>query len=206
MGADRIIAEPGTITGSIGVYSGKFVTTGLWDKLGVTNKTIALGDPSLYSSQMDYSEAARAKLEGSLDRIYNDFVGKAAKGRHMTFAELEPLAHGRIWSGSDALEKHLVDALGGYETALNVTRELLALPAGAPLRIREYPRPKSTLERLKAFTGSDGDNSDEQQAAMRARVVDVATAGLSRAAVLLDEPQSLSMPMFDVPTVSGSQP
>lgn len=167
MGADRVFASRGTLTGSIGVFGGKVVTAGLWDKVGVGFETVASGDDvdtSFFSTDHLYSERAQAWLDGELDRIYADFTGKAAQGRKMPLEQLEPLAHGRVWSGADAKERGLVDDLGGFLAALDAAAAAGAL-APDEVRLREFPRRRPPLQQiLDTLSGNDGENSDDVEA------------------------------------------
>lgn len=162
VGANRIVAQPGTITGSIGVFGGKLVTRGLWNKLGVTFDEVHTSDDALmWSSQRSYTDAEWKRVQDSLDRIYSDFTRKVAKGRDLPLTRVEEIARGRVWSGSDALRLKLVDALGGYDTALAEVRAVLKLPKKAPLRIELLPRPESPLQALVArLFGDEGAGSD----------------------------------------------
>ena len=164
MGADAIVAQPGTITGSIGVYAGKPVTEKMWQQLGINFEVlpVAGGDASFFSTDVDYSPAARAKLEGYVDRIYSEFVRKVAAGRKRSFDEMEPHARGRIWTGQDARERALVDELGGFPVALALLRQKLGLAPDAPLHLKPFPQEKSPLlQLLSSLRGQDGDSSDE---------------------------------------------
>ncbi len=164
MDADAIVASPGTITGSIGVYAGKMVTTKLWEQLGVNYETIAVGDAdtSFFSTDAPYSAAARARLDGLVDGIYTSFVSKVAAGRHKTFGEIEPVARGRIWSGTDAHARGLVDVLGGWPETLAAVRTALKLEATASLHLVDLPAKKPPLAMALALLkgGDDGDNSN----------------------------------------------
>jgi len=163
MNASAIVAQPVTITGSIGVYAGKMVTTKLWEQLGVNFETIAVGDAdtSFYSTDAPYSDAARARLDALVDGIYASFVDKVAAGRKRTAAEIEPVARGRIWTGVDAKERGLVDELGGWPVTLAVVRQKLSLPSGAPLRVRDFPAPLPPLQALlQALQEDDGESSE----------------------------------------------
>jgi protease-4 len=166
MNAAAIVAQPGTITGSIGVYAGKMVTTKLWEQLGVNFETISVGDAdtSFYSTDAPYSPDARARLDALVDGIYKSFVEKVAAGRKKTFAEIEPVAHGRIWTGADAKERGLVDELGGWPTTLRVVRRKLSLPDDAPLRVRDFPPPVPPLQALLALLKDDEGDSSEHPA------------------------------------------
>lgn len=164
MNADTIVASRATITGSIGVFAGKFVTTGLWEKVGVTFEPITSSspvDPSLYSNDMPYSEGAQKHLDAMLDRIYLDFTTKAAAGRKMPYEKLEPLAHGRVWTGADAKERGLVDELGGFLVAVKASAKAAGATDGT-VRLRAFPRAKEPFEEiLAAVRGESGDNSDD---------------------------------------------
>ncbi|MCP3102979.1 signal peptide peptidase SppA [Myxococcus sp. K15C18031901] len=160
--ADKIVAQPGTLTGSIGVYTGKFVTTGLWDKLGVNFDSVSRGrNANISSSNSDYTPEEHARVNAELDRIYTDFTQRAAAGRKMPLDKLQAVAKGRVWTGEDALANGLVDSLGGYAQALVVAKELAKLPADARVRVEEYPRRKSPTEVLSRMLGETGDNSDD---------------------------------------------
>jgi protease-4 len=158
MSADRIVAQPGTITGSIGVYGGKIVSRGLWEKLGVSWGAVGTSSNSqMWSSIEEFGDRGWDRMQTSLDRIYDDFVSKVADGRGLPREQVEAVARGRIWTGQAALEHGLVDALGGYPRALAEVRELLSLEDDAKLRLKAFPRPRSTLElfmdRLPGLSG-----------------------------------------------------
>jgi len=149
MAADRIVAQPGTITASIGVYGGKMLTNDLWKKLGITHEGVASNPGAKHwSSHVDYDAAGDERLEASLDRIYEDFTQKVAEGRGLDIETVRDIARGRIWTGADALEIGLVDELGGYEVALEQTRDILGLEPDAPIRLRRYPGEKTPWEAL----------------------------------------------------------
>jgi protease-4 len=149
MAADRIVAQPGTITASIGVYGGKMLTTEFWDKLGVTFEGVATNPGARHwSNHTDYDGAGAERLEASLDRIYEDFTQKVADGRGLDLETVQEIAKGRIWTGADALEIGLVDELGGYDVALDQIRDLLNLEDDAPIRLRRYPAQKNEWSAL----------------------------------------------------------
>lgn len=119
MGADEIVALPGTLTGSIGVLAGKFVARGTYDLLGLVREGIDAGrHAGMLSADRRFTDEEWALLDRWLDAVYADFTRKAAQGRGMDLTELEPLARGRVWTGADAQRHGLVDHLGGAETAL----------------------------------------------------------------------------------------
>jgi protease-4 len=135
MAADVIVAEPGTLTGSIGVFGGKLRTSGLFERLGVNVETLGLGQHALmFSSQTGFSEDEWAKLDEWLDFVYEDFTSKVARGRSMTREAVHELARGRVWTGADAAERGLVDELGGLHRAAEIARERAGLALDARLR------------------------------------------------------------------------
>ncbi len=155
MGADVIVAEPATITGSIGVLAGKLVTDGLWNRLGVNYDSVALGDLArMFSTRTSYSSAERAALERWLDRIYEAFVGKVAAGRGMGRDAVHAVARGRIWTGADAAERGLVDELGGLDRAVELATERAGIPAGADVDVVSYPA-VSPLARVRPPKSSE---------------------------------------------------
>lgn len=162
MAADVIIAQPGTLTGSIGVLGGKAVLGGLMERVGVTTDMITEGaNAAMFSSARSFSTEEWDRVNAWLDRIYDDFVGKVAEGRHLTRERAHELARGRVWTGADARERGLVDELGGLEDALGLARKRAGLADDAP--VRTYPR-LNPLERLR------GPESSEDKAAALARV------------------------------------
>ena len=139
--ADRIVAQPGTVTGSIGVVYGKLATSDAWRRIGVNWGELKLGRNAGFSSpQGQYSDSERERLESALDTIYRGFKDRVARGRSMTSEEVEEVAKGRIWSGMQAAELGLVDELGGLDRAFEVARDLAGIPEEAPISIQVYPR------------------------------------------------------------------
>lgn len=133
--ADRIVALPATLTGSIGVFGGKVVTQGLLQKVGLTTGTVARGEHALmFSSRRGFDDDEQQRLAAALDAIYDDFVGKVAQGRGRSRAEIDKVARGRVWTGRDALEVGLVDSLGGLRDAVQLARSRGGLPDDAPVR------------------------------------------------------------------------
>lgn len=151
MGARRIICHPTTITGSIGVIFGKFDISGLMEKLGMKVDRVKIspnaGFFSLYSS---LSEEQRTLIEEMIAETYQDFVSKAASGRGISFEEFEPKAHGRIYTGKQALQAGLVDELGGFADAVDAMREELGLEADDKVMLEIHPRPKTLWESLSS--------------------------------------------------------
>ncbi len=173
MAADKIVAQPATITGSIGVLGGKFLTNGLWDKVGVSWDEVHAGkNARMFSSTDDYSKEEWARFEAWLDRVYEDFTSKVAAGRKLPKEKVREIAKGRIWSGADAKKIGLVDELGGYPTALKLVKQAAKLDEGADVHLRMYPRKKSTLEALAARFGDESESSEAKQSEVMVRVLD----------------------------------
>ena len=147
MNADKIVAQPGTLTGSIGVVGGKFVTTEFWERLGITWDEVQEGDNALiWGSGAEFTPEQWAKFQMWLDHIYEDFTTKVGKGRGMSQADVLEVATGRVWTGEDAKARGLVDELGGMKTAMRLVREALKLEADAPLHLKVFPKEKSLID------------------------------------------------------------
>ncbi|WP_242901290.1 signal peptide peptidase SppA [Actinomadura terrae] len=153
MGADAIVAQPGTITGSIGVVVGKAVVNDLLGRVGVGIGTVADGEHArIFSATKDFSDSEWERINASLDRIYDDFTRKVAEGRDLSRERVHELARGRVWTGADARDHGLVDELGGLDRALELARKRSGLPADAP--VRSYPH-TSPLDRLRPPESSE---------------------------------------------------
>ena len=140
--ADVIIAEPGTITGSIGVISGKYSLKGLYNKLGIKKNIEKRGKHAdFYSNYGDYPEEEKQIVKRQIKQIYDDFVSKVAHGRNMTYAKVDEIGRGRVWTGNQAKENGLVDKLGGLDLALGIAKERAGLKAGDEIRIVRFPKP-----------------------------------------------------------------
>ncbi len=147
--AHRIVANPATVTGSIGVVGGKLVLTGLWDKLGIAWDGVKAGDNAdVWSRNRDFSQAGWAHIQSALDRTYEDFTRKVADGRGLPLDAVLDVAKGQVWTGQDAKDRGLVDELGGYGTAFALAREAAGIAPDAPLRVRVFPEPRDLFEAL----------------------------------------------------------
>jgi protease IV len=195
--ADRIIAQPSTITGSIGVLGGKFLITGLTDRLGVTWGDVQVGgNATMWSAIRDYSPQEWERLQAMLDRIYAEFTGKVAQGRNLPLDSVHAVARGRVWSGVDAHRLGLVDELGGLDLALLRAREAAGLAPDAPFRLRVFPRERTLLE-MVLDRSREGDSSYPVSAlAPLARTLETLRPLLllARQAGLLGDPGLLTMP------------
>ena len=136
-----IVARPGTITGSIGVLSGKIVTGGLWEKLLVNRETISRGDRVLLESdERPFSDEERSIMRADIMRIYGAFLRLVEGSRKIPEDELAQIAQGKVWSGRQALERKLVDELGGLDEGLAKARKLAGLAERTPMREVRGPR------------------------------------------------------------------
>jgi len=147
MTGDPIVAYPETMTGSIGVVFGKPNLHGLYDKLGITKDAVERGKHADIDS--DYASLTpdeRRILREGVDESYKDFVGKVADARHRGFNDIEPLAQGRVWMGSQAKTRGLVDELGGLDRALELVKKKAHIPAGERVSLVMYPPRRSLLD------------------------------------------------------------
>jgi protease-4 len=156
MACDRILAHPGTITGSIGVVSGKMVTSEFWKKVGIHWGTLFTNKNADFWSDTDSYSADQWKLmESWLDEIYEDFVRKAADGRKMDFDMVDRVAKGRIWTGLDAMERGLVDEIGGLHEAIRAAKAAAQIPEDEQVGLKIFPVKRSLRKRLSR-SGREG--------------------------------------------------
>jgi protease-4 len=152
LGADRILAEPGTLTGSIGVVWGKVALGQSASLLGVSARELGVGRNALFLSTFTpWDEAQLAKVNQQADIVYADFTAKVAEGRNMPLSRVQEVARGRVWTGADALERGLVDELGGFWAAVDDLKMLAGIDADQRVRFRLYPDTGGligTLERV----------------------------------------------------------
>jgi protease IV len=140
MGADAIVANPGTITGSIGVLTGKLVARDLKDRLGVGSDAVRTNaNADAWSVNAPFTPEQHAQVEAEADLVYDDFVQRVAQGRHLSIEAVEAVARGRIWTGADALDHGLVDELGGLRVAVRRAKVLAGLDEDAKVRLIGYP-------------------------------------------------------------------
>ncbi|MBK9167738.1 MAG: signal peptide peptidase SppA [Bryobacterales bacterium] len=169
MQADKIVAQPGTITGSIGVLGGKMLTTGFWDKLGISWDEVHLGqNATMFTGTRDYSPSERARWQGFLDRIYEDFTTKVAEGRKLPKEKVLEVAKGRIWSGEDAKNLGLVDELGGIDVAIRLAKAAANIPVDATIELKQYPPKKKLAEAIVAMLQGEQKESSESAVLIRA--------------------------------------
>jgi protease-4 len=157
MPAQVIVAQPGTLTGSIGVYMGKFALGGTLAKIGVTTETVADGaNAGIYSPFVPFSPAHRARLQEHIQGFYDTFVSKAAQSRKTTPEKIHAVAQGRVWTGLQARERGLVDALGGLDAAVRIAKERARIPPGEDVELVAYPSRRSLFETLTDQFGGGG--------------------------------------------------
>jgi len=147
--AHVIVAQPGTLTGSIGIFAGKFVIDGTLDKVGITTETVKSGkNADLYSPFSRFSPEQREKVGQYIDGFYKNFVTKVAAGRHSTPAQIDAVGQGRVWTGAQAKERGLVDALGGLAAAVSIAKERAHIPADEEVELVVYSPRRSLYEAL----------------------------------------------------------
>ena len=165
--ADKIVANPATFTGSIGVFGGKPVLKSLWKKIGVSWNAVSYGESSgMWSHNKKFSKLERQRIILLMENIYQNFIDRVAEGRSLSKEKVEKIAQGRVWTGSQAKEHNLVDELGGIYKAIDITKEQLNLSLEDKILIEKYPLEKTGLEKIldilenEAVTFSSIINSD----------------------------------------------
>ncbi len=152
---DKIIAEPSTITGSIGVLGGKMVLNGLWQKLDINWEALRFGsNAGILSMNTGFSESEKDIFNKSLDNVYEDFTLKVSQARKIDAAKMDELARGRIWAGSGALKNGLIDDIGGFNKALGIAKELAGIKPEDKFTIAYYPKQKTLQEKISEVLGT----------------------------------------------------
>ena len=185
--ADRVVAEPLTITGSIGVFMGKPVVKGLYNWLGVSSEYVMRGKNSgLFRETEKWTPAEREKMVQQTNSIYFDnFVPKVSKGRRKSAEEVNTLGQGRVWTGTQAMERGLIDDFGGLEKAISIAKDLAKLPADKDVKRVILPEPKPFFETL--FGSETSSETKAQSALVESLPADIRRA--FRYAALLDQMQ-----------------
>jgi protease-4 len=165
MGADAIVANPGTITGSIGVLTGKLIARDLKDRLGIGSDALRTNaNADAWSINAPFTPEQQAQVEAEADLFYTDFVERAAEGRNLSVDAVEAVARGRVWTGADARDHGLVDELGGLRAAVRKAKVLAGLDEDAKVRLVAYPgsslwdylRPRSSSQPAAALSDALG--------------------------------------------------
>jgi protease-4 len=140
MAADAIVANAGTITGSIGVITGKLIAHDLKERLGVGSDSVKTNaNADAWSVNKPFTEEQHAHVEAEADLFYTDFVARVADGRDMSVEAVDAVARGRVWTGADAKEHGLVDELGGLRTAVERAKVLAGFDADADVKVVGLP-------------------------------------------------------------------
>ncbi len=147
--ANKIVADPNTETGSIGVLTGKLNLSGLYDLLGASTDYVATSDnATMFSDQQNFTPAQEANIKKSLDDTYAQFTRGVAQSRGMTVEAVDKIGKGRVWTGAQAKDLGLVDELGGFDRAIEVAKQLAQIPAQQSVHIVRFPIDKSLIQQL----------------------------------------------------------
>jgi protease-4 len=155
MPAQVIVAQPATLTGSIGIYGGKVVLGGTADMVGITTETVQAGRNASINSPFErFTPEQREKVLAYMEGFYGVFLEKAAESRGATTGEIDAVARGRVWTGQQAYERGLVDELGGLDAAIAIAKERAGIPADEDVELVVYPPRRTLLEALAEQLGS----------------------------------------------------
>jgi len=159
--ADKIVAMPATITGSIGVLGGKVALEDTFAKVGYNIDGITIGGDyaGAYSADEPFNQGQRAAYRGQLEDIYEDFTTRVAEGRNIPLERVKEIAKGRVWTGAQAKDIGLVDELGGIMKAIDVAKEMAEIEPDAKINLKRFPRAKSTSEQLEELFGGSAQMS-----------------------------------------------
>ncbi|HVA12888.1 MAG TPA: signal peptide peptidase SppA [Stellaceae bacterium] len=194
--ADKIVAEPATLTGSIGVVAGKPVIDGLMQKLGASHDALQTGaNAGMFSLFQDFSPSERERLNAVLDDIYAGFKHRVAEGRKLDAAAVEAVAKGRVWSGVDAQSRGLVDTLGGFRTALDLAKQSAGIAADDDVTLKLYPPPQTAIDAIVARLS--GNSDEDADTLLPVQWIAMWRATVQRAALMLAPPGALTMPPLE---------
>jgi protease IV len=170
-GANKIVAEPSTITGSIGVVGGKPVIKGFYDWIGVTNEYVLRGNNAgIFRESEKFTDSERAKFQEFLGKTYNDFTSIVAKGRSKDQTYVDSIGQGRVWTGRQGKDNGLVDEYGGLDRAVELAKQLARIPADRGVQRIIRPQPPTFWEQLMSSGGDD-----DTEAAVKQRQAILAT-------------------------------
>jgi protease-4 len=191
--ASRILAEPGSITTSIGVLSGKFNMKGFYDKIGISKDWVKFGrNATMYFDYQNYTSTEDERFHNFLDRIYMDFSNKVAEARDMEWEEVDKVGRGRVYMGRQAVELGLIDGLGGMEEAIAAAKELAEIPEDEEIRLEILPKKMTTMELVLSKKG---------KARSSASIIREQLAGLQQHIRYIDSAirgdNTLSMPVLE---------
>jgi protease-4 len=202
--ASKIIAQPSTITGSIGVYAGKPVIKGFYDWIGVNNEYVLRGKHAgMFRETEPFNADERAKFEGMMKSFYyDDFLPKVARGRGRDVEYIDSIAQGRVWTGAQARERGLVDEFGGLDKAVEIAKGLANIPADKGVRRVVFPAPRTFLQRWMG--GGDEDAASvkarEQRAALESALPEDMRRALRYLSILenMKRGETMAMLPFDL--------
>jgi protease-4 len=201
-GAHKIIAEPSTITGSIGVVAGKPVVKGLYDWLGISNEYVLRGkNAGMFRETEKFSDTERQKFEEWINTTYYDqFVPKVARGRNKDAEYVDSVGQGRVWTGAQAKERGLVDEFGGLERAVEVAKDLAKIPSDKGVQRVIFPYPRTFLQELLSGGGEDPNTQSEQQRAVIAAMPEDLRRAFRYLALLdrMKDGESMLLMPFDI--------
>ena len=200
--ADKIVAQPGTITGSIGVVGGKMLTAELMEKIGISSDEVHTStNATMWSSSLDYTPQQWQRITTWLDHVYADFTQKVAQGRGLTQEQVHAVAKGRIWTGEDAKDIGLVDELGGFPTALRLAKQAAGIEADAPVQVKLFPEQKTLVDTVLArLQGREDAAAEASPTAVALRQVTQAVRPviqMGQRLGLWSEPGVLTMPHWE---------
>ncbi len=200
--ASRIIAQPSTITGSIGVVGGKPVMRGFYDWLGISNEYVLRGKTSgMFRATEKFSDEERAKFEEWMKTTYyQDFVPKVAKGRNKDTGFIDSVGQGRVWTGAQAKDRSLVDEFGGLDKAIDVAKQLAKIPAEKGVERVILPYPTTFLQQLLSGGNENSNTQVEQQRAIFAALPEDARRALRYMALMdrMKNGESMLLMPYDI--------
>ena len=196
--ADKIVAMPTTVTGSIGVLGGKVVLRDTLAKVGYNIESIELGGEfsSAYSAFEPWSQGNRQAMHDSMEDVYVDFTTRVAEGRGLSIERVREIARGRVWTGEQAKENGLVDEIGGFMKALEIAKELAEIDVDTKVQVRVFPREKTDMEKFEELFSASAEatanlqdlqaltSSPEFKAFMRAKALAAEQQGVQMKADL----------------------
>ncbi len=202
MAADKIVAQPGTITGSIGVVGGKMLTAELMEKIGISSDEVHTStNATMWSSSLDYTPQQWQRITTWLDHVYADFTQKVAQGRELTQEQVHAVAKGRIWTGKDAKDIGLVDELGGFPVALRLAKQAAGIEEDAPVQVKLFPEQKTLIDTvLSRLQGREDATAEASPTAVALRQVMQAVRPviqMGQRLGLWSEPGVLTMPHWE---------
>src|ERR1700730_11262881 len=193
-GANKIIAEPSTITGSIGVVAGKPVMRGLYDWLGISNEYVLRGkNAGMFRETEKFSDDERKKFEGWINTTYQDFISKVAKGRSMNVPDVDKIGQGRVWPVAQGKTRGIVDEYGGLDRAVEVARELAGIAKDKGVHRVILPAPRSLIQEWLSLGDDDSETRESPELKQQRAILAVLPEDARRAfryAALLDKMKS----------------